>query len=613
MPVHFANEPSAPASRSGLRTNASPFNRLLTVIVDYFAENGTAEPASQNRITTYVMKTYLAHISELGALSPLKIEAHLLEISNAVIRQENHKIPKGDAKLPAMRHLNYWQLAQILIKLHHVIRIAPSAKNTDREYDLLAMYRPTGNMRGTYTTSEDDIRMAARTYNAQLTLNDFKEVMAVLKEDAPRTHQCTHRDLVAVNNGVFHYGAEPVEVTFMEKDLRLDPKTLYPFDPSLVFLSKSQVNYFKDAPKQIITHPEDGTVWDVESWLEEMFNEPGQDGMPELIWETIGAIVRLHVRWGKTAWFYSEQGNNGKGTLCALMRNLIGDGSHTSIPLSDFGKNFALEPLVSANAIIVDENDVGTYIDKAANLKAIVTNDVIQIDRKYRMPIAYQFWGFMVQCLNEFPLVKDKSESFYRRQLFVPFVKSFTGAERKYIKGDYLQRREVLEYILWYVLHVAGASAPGSYYELSEPVATQIVLDEYKETNDPVRSFWIEFRDHFVWTLLPFDFLYDLYKVWFSKVSPSGHVISRKTFVKDLTQIVRPDGGWYRPTSERTRPANRMENSESLIAQYDLKDWMFPSERTKPNPNMDLLCRPALKGSYNGLLHKTRDDTDATN
>lgn len=613
IPDHAFNTPSQTVARSGSRANASPLARTLTVIVDYFAENGTSEPAPQNLITTHVTQTYLAHFEQLGRPKAQTIEAHLLEITNAVIRQENHKIAKGDAKLPAIRHLNYWHVAQILIKLHHVIRIAPSAKNTDREYDLLAMYRPTGNMRGTYTTSEDDIRMAARTYNAQLTLNDFKEVMAVLKEDAPRTYQCTHRDLVAVNNGVFHYGTEPIDATFMERDFHFEPKTLYPFESPMVFLSKSQVDYVENAPVQIITHPEDGTVWDVESWLEEMFDEPGQEGMCGLIWETIGAIVRPHVRWGKTAWFYSEQGNNGKGTLCALMRNLIGDGSHASIPLSDFGKNFALEPLVSANAIIVDENDVGTFIDKAANLKAIVTNDVIQIDRKYRMPIAYQFWGFMVQCLNEFPLVKDKSDSFYRRQLFVPFIKSFTGAERKYIKGDYLQRREVLEYVLWYVLHVTGATTPGEYYELSEPEATQIVLGEYKETNDPVRSFWNEFRDQFMWDLLPFPFLYDLYKVWFADVSPSGSAISRQRFVGDLAQIVRNETGWECPDKNRKiRPGSKMDDPEPLIVKHQLKNWLNPLEKDKTTPDLDELARPVLCANYRGIERRTLADVQTT-
>src|SRR5699024_9279895 len=103
-------------------------------------------------------------------------------------------------------------------------------------------------------------------------------------------------------------------------------------------------------------------------------------------------------------------------------RQLCGSGSYASIPLADMGKDFMLEPLTRASAIIVDENDVGTFIDKAANLKAIITHDVIQMNRKFKAPIAYQFYGFMVQCLNELPNVKDKSDSFFRRQLFVPFL-----------------------------------------------------------------------------------------------------------------------------------------------------------------------------------------------
>src|SRR5699024_7550393 len=271
------------------------------------------------------------------------------------------------------------------------------------------------------------------------------------------------------------------------------------------------------------------------------------------------------------------QCNIGKGTLCALMRQLCGRRSHTSIPLSDFGKEFALEPLVRASAIITDENDVGTFIDKAANLKAIVTGDVIQINRKYRMPIAYQFRGFMVQCLNEFPRMKDKSESNYRRQLFVPFNKSFTGRERKYIKDDYLKRREVLEYALWYVLNRAGASDPGCYYQLSEPPATKEVLAEYKEANDPVRAFWQEFRERLVWDLVPFTFAYDLYKAWFAEVSPSGSPVSNKQFITDLVAITRSDPLWHCPDkNKKHRHGQLMAKPELTIAEYDLRRWMNP-------------------------------------
>ena len=76
------------------------------------------------------------------------------------------------------------------------------------------------------------------------------------------------------------------------------------------------------------------------------------------------------------------------------------------------------------------------------------------MNRKFKAPIAFQFKGFMVQCINGMPKVKDKSNSFYRRQLVVPFLKNFQGAERRYIKDEYLARKDVLEYILWRVLNM---------------------------------------------------------------------------------------------------------------------------------------------------------------
>lgn len=167
-----------------------------------------------------------------------------------------------------------------------------------------------------------------------------------------------------------------------------------------------------------------------------------------------------------------------------------------------------LEPLTHSVAVIVDENDVGTYIDKAANLKVIVTGDTITINRKFKDAIPYQFKGFMVQCLNEMPRVKDKSYSFVRRQLFIPFTKCFTDAERKYIKHDYLKRKEVLKYIMFRVLNM-------NYTVLSTPQACKDALAEYREFNDPIRQFMAEIMPQLQWDLVPFPFLYDLYKSWY--------------------------------------------------------------------------------------------------
>lgn len=527
-----------------------------------------------NEILTNSVEEYLSALDRNSLPAPNEIERQLLTLTKMKIDEQNLMRRKAEV-LPVPRQLTFSQVARLLIELHRVVRIAPSGKNTDRDYDLLAIYIDEGDDEGIYITSEDQIRSIARRYDRQLTVNGAREVMTVLREEAPRVIRSADPDLIAVNNGIFDYRT----------------KELHPFDPEQVFLSKSRVDYDPAAVNPVIPARRPGEAdWDVETWMTELSDDPE---VVELLWQILGAIIRPHVSWNKSAWFYSEQGNNGKGTLCELMRNLTGPNSYASIPIADFGKDFLLEPLTRASAIIVDENDVGAFIDRAANLKAVITNDVISINRKYKMPIAYQFYGFMVQCLNEFPRIKDKSESFYRRQLFVPFEKSFTGVERKEIKDDYLQRPDVLRYVLKRVLHM-------DYHELSEPEATRRVLNEYKEFNDPVRSFWEELSEQFVWDLLPFPFLYDLYKAWFARSNPSGSPVGRNMFISDLLAIVRTSPVWYcGDKTAKIRPGTRMSQPEPLIAMYDLKDWMNSTYSGK-DPNK--LCVPHPQAaSYRGI------------
>ena len=464
------------------------------------------------------------------------------------------------------------QIAEIMVALDNVIRVKVN-DNTD-DIDIIAMYCPEGENRGIYVSFPSVIKKRILEYIYSPTKAELDSILNDIKAIAPRKKRTMDRDLVAVNNGIFNF----------------ETKVLMPFSPEYVFLAKSKVNYNPFAANVVIHNDDDGTDWDVESWMKDLSNDPE---IVNLIWQILSAIVRPFVRWNKSAWFYSNTGNNGKGTLCELMRSLCGDGSYAAIPLVDFSKDFALEPLTRANAIIVDENDVGTFIDKAANLKAVITNDVIPINRKFKEIISYQFYGFMVQCLNEFPRIKDKSDSFYRRQLFIPFEKCFTGRERKYIKNDYLHRKDVLEYVLYRVLHM-------NFYELSEPVSCSDALSEYKDYNDPVRQFMDEVEPQFVWDLLPFSFLYDLYKAWFRKNSPSGSVQGRNTFITDLLSILGDYPNWLCQGSSVTiRPAHRMDKPELLIAEYELRDWC---DHTYTGNDPNLICRPKLKSNYNGLL-----------
>lgn len=506
------------------------------------------------------------------SIEPQEISNRILKFSQAVVSAYNANLDKSQAALKwnMPKQIEPFQLAKCILIANHAINLSYVE---DAEECDIAVYCDDGPRKGLYTTDTDYINNIIYSYAPSMDKKSIDEVMSRLKAWAPVKTRNTNRDFIPVNNGIYDYHT----------------KTLMDFTPEIVFIAKSHTNYNANAQNVVITNPDDGYTWDVESWMEDLTDDPE---LTNLLWEITGALLRPNVAWNKSAWLYSDKGENGKGTLCALWRNLCGD-SATSIPISDFAKDFMLSSLITSQAVIVDENDVGAFIDKAGALKAVITNDVVYINRKFKDPIKYQFHGFMVQCLNELPRFRDKSDSIYRRQLFVPMNKCFTGVARTYIKDDYIHRPEVLEYVMKRVLEM-------DYYRLSEPEACRVVLDEYKIYSDPVRQFWTEFEDQFVWDLLPYGFLYSLFKEWFKRNNPNGAIIGRNTFIKDL-QNVLSKSTMFQFVEGRIRTGNRMDKTETLIATYNLTDWQTPGVSSKLS-TIEAMCRPNLADNYRGLL-----------
>lgn len=534
---------------------------------------------SRNKIINDTTDAYIAQLGLQGPPAPEDVAEELINQIEDQIALENATRPKNDQFRPP-RELPPDVIAQLMVAMFPIVRVSCAGINADEEYDLLAMYLDVGSGQeaGTYSTSDIDFLRLARRYNRRLTEKGLNEVMLALKAMVPRVSRCMDRDLIAVNNGIFDYRT----------------KTLLPFSPDHVFLTKSHVDYNPNAVNVVIHNPDDGTDWDVESWISEIADD---SEIADLLWEILGAIIRPYVRWNKSAWLYSDAGNNGKGTLCELMCHLCGESAYAAIPVASFSKDFMLEPLIHSTAVICHENPVGKFIDDIANLKAVITNDVIPINRKHKHPISFQFYGFMVQCVNDFPRIRDKSDSFYRRQLLIPFSKSYTGRERKYIKDDYINRPEVLEYVLRKVLHM-------DYYELSEPASCRNILGEYKEFNDPVRQFFIEMEDRFAWDLLPFGFLYDLYKEWFKRNAPTGQIQGRNKFVQELLNVAKGSQVWCCPDKSRNyRSDGKMVAPEPLVVEYNLRDWM---NKNYPGSNPTMIATPSgLMSHYRGMLRRT--------
>lgn len=565
--------------------------------------------------------------SRIDNMAPQDLRDSLLGHINAAITAENGHITekrtvhRGVYRL--LDRLGFVQIAKLVAAQNRVVLVRTKTGGS-LSTALLAFYDsdPRSETYGTYRSEPVEWAALINRYQEGVLRKEREEVMSHLRLIAQPALRATNRDLIAANDCIVDYnGGHPKRIEF---------------SPDYIFLSKLPIRWNPAAENPVITMPATCTEghalwvcghnhpskavctrdhddecpdvpecdedclaeqdWDIESWMRDL-NDETDPGFSEVLWQVIGAVLRPYVSWDKSAFFVSEKGNNGKGTLLELMRNLVGEGNYASIALADLGKDFMLTSLLTASAILVDENDVGTFIEKLANFKTIATNDVLSINVKYRDPIEFQFFGFMVQCVNEEPKTKDKSGSFYRRQLFMRFRKSFTGVERKYIKDDYLKRQDVLEYVLKRVL---TAELTPAYYDIKQTATMVADQNEYKTNNDPVRQWWGEFREEFAWDLLPYNFLYDHFKAWMERFNSASKPMGFTNFKRELLSLVDEEPGlWSYPgvgadgKQLRPKPGMHMSAPEPLSVEYDLTNWL----NCKAPKNASINTRATLDAS----------------
>lgn len=507
---------------------------------------------SRSQTTAAIVNCYLENNQIDPYMDPEKITAELLSFIQHEFRTYNKDAPK-DVKFAVPKELEPFVIAEIMLKMYYIKNINYTGNKSEKEYILLGMYQEDGPDKGIYISYEAEIHNIIRRFCPAIDDKGIKQIMSILNDKADIVERCSDRDLIAVNNGIFNYRT----------------KILEPFDPEKVFTAKCRVDYNPTATNVVIHNDQDNTDWDVESWILELFDDPE---IAECIWQIMGAVIRPNVRWGKAAWLVSESGNNGKGSLCSILRNLVGQNSYAAIPMSEMGKDFMLEPLIRVTAIITDENDVGDFLDKSANLKAIVTNDTVMVNRKFKKPISLQFKGFMVQCVNEVPRTQDRTASFYRRCLFIPFKKCYTGIERKYIKDDYLNRKEVLEYVLYRVLHM-------DYYEITEPAKCREALEEYKTFNNPIRNFAIELLQKASWGCFSGSMIYTFYKGWSKINNPSGSIPGRNSFLKEFVKAVDFSQYGWTYQDKKQRVGDRMSCDEPLLEEFEYEEMCTKKDR----------------------------------
>lgn len=473
------------------------------------------------------------------------------------------------------------------------------ALTTEQRSNLpIGIYQEDGDNEGVWEITNQPLGVFGDLlvrYKPNASIREKREAFALIKTMLPVKEKCVIPYYVPVNNGI-------VDVL---------NKKLLPFSPDLVFTAKIHTNLNLAATNPVIQIPGKGT-WDVDSWL----NSLGSPSFVFSIKEVIQAACLPLAPRNKMAIFYSENGCSWKGTICQTIRNILGEESTISIPINEFSSRFALANLPNALAIVTDENDVNSFSKGMGVLKSVITSDVCSIERKGYDSYSYRFNGLVLQCVNDKIRSDDKSFSFLRRLHVIPFEHSFAkdGNENKLIKEYFIHRTDVLEYILKMVL--VDMAYRDSFTETAE---TKAALQGFISATNNVVAFLDEVLAEAQWDLLPAtDLLYESYKQYAKKVSPSGNLIGRNDFIASIKEYVdtktreNPNFEWEWTDSTRTDNYIDFSVREPLVENYPVEP--FNRVMYESSHGYALVDRSKVKDKYSGLKRcKAASPSQGTN
>lgn len=203
------------------------------------------------------------------------------------------------------------------------------------------------------------------------------------------------KNLVVVENGILD----------VEKAAQNDPTALIPHSPAFFTTVALPFPYDPQA-----------TCPRFEQFLREVLPD---DEVRELVIEWLGYNLIMDTSLHAFAIFVGP-GSNGKGVLTLIMRDLIGPGNVSTVPLERFGERFALAETLGKLANVVAEI---SEFDKAAEgiLKSYTAGDPMTFEKKFRPSFTAVSTARLTLACNVLPRFSDRSEGIWRRLLLIPF------------------------------------------------------------------------------------------------------------------------------------------------------------------------------------------------
>lgn len=309
----------------------------------------------------------------------------------------------------------------------------------------------------------------------------------------------------------------------------------------------------------------------------------------QLIWESIfaGLIGASYLRQG-VIYVDDGQGGTGKSTLLDLIINILGSQNVASLRLSDFGTDKKLVVAENKTLVAGDENETNMPVKLFANLKAIISGEHVNIKRLYVDIYTTQLLVFVIQTTNAIPKLDGADNAFYDRFVAIKFHKKFDHFDDDdwKVKNDYIFRKELLEWTLWYCLNNVHLGIGLTQTEESKKLLSNVQGD-----SDPFIDFVNFLIDkimgHQLDDRMPAAFLFQLYRAY-CKANDVDQMLSSRAFSSKL-QANDAFNGFYEykttlkiPNWRNDGPSMQVLNEvNSMLGNYEQGHFHLTDEQIK--------------------------------
>lgn len=266
--------------------------------------------------------------------------------------------------------------------------------------------------------------------------------------------------------------------------------------PDITVTRKIKTDYNPKAKEPTINS------WKPTAWLLELFD--GDKELYDLAIQIIKASI-TGQSLQKIFWLFGE-GGTGKGTFQQLLINLVGMENVASLKITGLTKSqFSTSILLGKSLVIGDDVQKDAIIKDTSDMFSLATGDIMTIEDKGKRPYSIRLNMTVVQSSNGLPRMNGDKSAIDRRFRILPFTNIFKSKPNKVIKDDYINRKEVLSYLVRLAIETPTA-------DINPQKSIEILEEHHKEMN-PVIDFVSKFfTDELVSEFIPNSFVYHVWK-----------------------------------------------------------------------------------------------------